>query len=254
MQIIQNAIAGKLTQSVSARTQPVFNPATGEAIGTLPLSTLDEINAAVAAAKAAQPAWGNTTPMKRARVMFKFKELLEKHADELAREISREHGKVHDDALGELARGIDCVDFACGVPQLLKGEFSRNVGPSIDTYSGNPVAAAAGLGTLETYKDEGLLTRGADLAKYWEDALHSLKGLPHVIDIRNLGLIGAVELEPIAGSPTKRAFSAFVKAYEAGILIRTTGDIIAMSPPLIIEKHQIDTLIGTLGEILKTLE
>ncbi|MDO8361239.1 MAG: aminotransferase class III-fold pyridoxal phosphate-dependent enzyme, partial [Devosia sp.] len=122
------------------------------------------------------------------------------------------------------------------------------------TYSGNPVAAAAGLATLETYKEEGLLTRGAELATYWEDALHSLKGLPHVIDIRNLGLIGAVELEPIAGAPTKRAFAAFVKAYESGILIRTTGDIIAMSPPLIIEKAQIDTLIGTLGGILKTLE
>jgi beta-alanine--pyruvate transaminase len=122
------------------------------------------------------------------------------------------------------------------------------------TYSGNPVASAAGLATLETYKDEGLLTRGAELGKYWEDALHSLKGLPHVIDIRNLGLIGAVELEPIAGSPTKRAFSAFVKAFEAGILIRTTGDIIAMSPPLIVEKSHIDILIGKLAEILKTLE
>jgi beta-alanine--pyruvate transaminase len=122
------------------------------------------------------------------------------------------------------------------------------------TYSGNPVASAAGLATLETYKDEGLLTRGAEMAPYWEEALHSLKGLPHVIDIRNLGLIGAVELEPIAGSPTKRAFSAFVKAFEAGILIRTTGDIIAMSPPLIIEKSHIDTLIGKLAEILKTLD
>jgi beta-alanine--pyruvate transaminase len=122
------------------------------------------------------------------------------------------------------------------------------------TYSGNPVAAAAGLGTLETYKDEGLLTRGASIAKYWEDALHSLKGLPHVIDIRNLGLIGAIELEPVAGSPTKRAFSAFVKGYEQGILIRTTGDIIALSPPLIVEKSHIDTLIGKLAEILKTLE
>jgi beta-alanine--pyruvate transaminase len=122
------------------------------------------------------------------------------------------------------------------------------------TYSGNPVAAAAGLGTLETYKDEGLLTRGATLSKYWEDALHSLRGLPHVIDIRNLGLIGAVELEPIAGAPTKRAFAAFVKAFEEGILIRTTGDIIAMSPPLIISKAQIDELIGKLGDILKGLE
>jgi beta-alanine--pyruvate transaminase len=123
------------------------------------------------------------------------------------------------------------------------------------TYSGNPVASAAGLATLEVYKEEGLLTRGAgEPGKYWEDALHSLKGLPHVIDIRNLGLVGAVELEPIAGSPTKRAFSAFVKAFESGILIRTTGDIIAMSPPLIVEKSHIDTLIGTLSTILKGLE
>jgi beta-alanine--pyruvate transaminase len=123
------------------------------------------------------------------------------------------------------------------------------------TYSGNPVASAAGLATLEVYKEEGLLTKGGgEIGKYWEDALHSLKGLPHVIDIRNLGLIGAVELEPIAGSPTKRAFSAFVKAFEAGILIRTTGDIIAMSPPLIVEKSHIDILIGKLAEILKTLE
>jgi beta-alanine--pyruvate transaminase len=123
------------------------------------------------------------------------------------------------------------------------------------TYSGNPVAAAAGLGTLETYKDEGLLTRGSgELGKYWGDALHSLKGLPHVIDIRNLGLVGAIELESIAGSPTKRAFAAFVKAFESGILIRTTGDIIALSPPLIVEKTHVDTLIGKLADILTTLE
>ena len=146
MDIIQNAVAGALVTSTSTRSSPVFNPATGEQIATLPLSTLDEINAAVANAKAAQPAWAATTPMKRARVMFKFKELLEKHADELAREISREHGKVHDDAMGELARGIDCVDFACGIPQLLKGEFSRNVGPSIDSYSDRqPLGVVAGI-------------------------------------------------------------------------------------------------------------
>ncbi|MDT3376206.1 aspartate aminotransferase family protein [Labrys neptuniae] len=122
------------------------------------------------------------------------------------------------------------------------------------TYSANPVACAAALGTLDTYAEEGLLTRAADLASYWEDAVHSLKGLPHVIDIRNLGLIGAIELEPIAGQPTKRAFSAFLKAYEKGLLIRTTGDIIALSPPLIISKAQIDELVTTLGDVLKTLD
>jgi beta-alanine--pyruvate transaminase len=119
------------------------------------------------------------------------------------------------------------------------------------TYSGNPIACAAGLATLETYKEEGLLTRAAELAPYWEDALHSMKGLPHVIDVRNIGLIGAVELEPIAGQPTKRAFSCFLDAFERGLLIRTTGDIIALSPPLIIEKGQIDELFDTLGTVLK---
>ncbi|SEL22687.1 aspartate aminotransferase family protein [Pacificibacter marinus] len=122
------------------------------------------------------------------------------------------------------------------------------------TYSGNPMAAAAGLATLDTYAEEGLFERAAGLAQYWEDALHSLKGLPHVIDIRGMGLIGAVELQSIPGAPTKRAFDAFLKCYEKGVLIRTTGDIIAMSPPLIIEKEHIDTLIGTLADVLKTLE
>jgi beta-alanine--pyruvate transaminase len=122
------------------------------------------------------------------------------------------------------------------------------------TYSGNPIAAACGIATLEVYKEEGLFERAAELEGYWQEAIHSLRGLPHVIDIRNMGLIGAVELEGIPGEPTKRAFSAFLKAYEKGILIRTTGDIIAMSPPLIISKGEIDQLIGTLGDVLKTLE
>jgi beta-alanine--pyruvate transaminase len=122
------------------------------------------------------------------------------------------------------------------------------------TYSGNPVASAAGLATLETYKEEGLLTRGAELGDYFADALHSLKDLPHVIDIRNIGLVGAIELEPIAGQPTKRAFSAFVKAFESGFLIRTTGDIIALSPPLIVEKHHIDELFDGLRTVLKSID
>ncbi|RWA72418.1 aspartate aminotransferase family protein [Mesorhizobium sp. M1C.F.Ca.ET.193.01.1.1] len=122
------------------------------------------------------------------------------------------------------------------------------------TYSGNPIACAAALGTLDTYKDEGLLTRGEELAPYWEDALHSLKGEPHVIDIRNIGLIGAIELAPIPGSPTKRAFSAFVKAFERGALIRTTGDIIALSPPLIITKGQINELIDHVRDVLRSID
>jgi beta-alanine--pyruvate transaminase len=119
------------------------------------------------------------------------------------------------------------------------------------TYSAHPVACAAALATLDVYEEEGLLTRASDLAQYWEDALHSLKGEPHVIDIRNIGLIGAIELEPIAGEPTKRAFSCFLDAFESGIMIRTTGDIIAMSPPLIIEKGQIDELVDTLRAVLR---
>ena len=122
------------------------------------------------------------------------------------------------------------------------------------TYSGNPASSAAGLATLDIYQEEGLLTRGAELADYFADALHGLKGLPHVIDIRNIGLVGAVELEPIAGEPAKRAFAAFLSAYEHGLMIRTTGDIIAMSPPLIIEKAQIDELVEKLATVLKKLD
>ena len=122
------------------------------------------------------------------------------------------------------------------------------------TYSAHPIACAAALGTLDTYEEEGLLTRAADIASYWEDALHSLKDCPHVIDIRNLGLIGAIELEPIAGEPTKRAFSAFLEAYERGLMIRTTGDIIALSPPLIIEKSHIDELFDTLRGVLTSIQ
>ncbi|TLP44312.1 aspartate aminotransferase family protein [Cohaesibacter sp. CAU 1516] len=122
------------------------------------------------------------------------------------------------------------------------------------TYSGNPIASAAGIATLETYQEEGLFEHANALAPYWEDALHSLKGLPHVKDLRNLGLIGAIELESIEGEPTKRAFSAFLKAYDKGLLIRTTGDIIALSPPLIISKAQIDEIFDTLAGILKELD
>lgn len=118
------------------------------------------------------------------------------------------------------------------------------------TYSGNPIASAAALGTLDTYRDENLLTRAAEIAPYWEEKLHSLRDCPNVIDIRNLGLIGAIELKPIDGEPTKRAFNAFLNAYNDGLLIRTTGDIIALSPPLIITHEQIDELFDKLRKVL----
>ncbi|MEQ8816903.1 MAG: aspartate aminotransferase family protein [Thalassobaculum sp.] len=121
------------------------------------------------------------------------------------------------------------------------------------TYSGHPLACAAGLATIDLYRDEGLFERAAELAPYWEEGLHSLKGGNHVIDIRNIGMVGAIELEGIPGKPTARAFDAFLQAYEKGLLIRTTGDIIALSPPLIVEKSHIDFIVETVGDVLKTV-
>jgi len=120
------------------------------------------------------------------------------------------------------------------------------------TYSAHPLACAAALATLETYADEGLLTRGAKMAPAFEHAVHSLRELPHVIDIRNIGLVGAIELESIPGSPGKRAFDIFRECFERGVLIRTTGDIIALSPPLIVEESHIDQAISTIADVLKT--
>ena len=119
------------------------------------------------------------------------------------------------------------------------------------TYSGHPLAAAAGLATLELYQSEGLFERAASLAPYWADALHSLRGLPNVIDIRNLGLVGGIELESRAGAPGSRGFDIFVDCFKRGVLIRVTGDIIALSPPLIIERAQIDTLIETVASAIR---
>jgi len=121
------------------------------------------------------------------------------------------------------------------------------------TYSGHPLACAAGIATLDTYADESLLTRALQLEKHWEDAAHALKGARHVVDIRNCGLIAAVELEPRAGAPGKRAYEAFVKAFEAGVLVRVTGDIIALSPPLIVEKPQIERMFGCVRQVLQAV-
>ena len=119
------------------------------------------------------------------------------------------------------------------------------------TYSGHPLAAAAGLATLDVYESEGLFQRATDMAPYWEEAVHGLKGLPHVIDIRNLGMVAAVELAPRPDAPGARATEVFHRAFDEGALIRVTGDVIALSPPLIISREQIDELVGRLAEILR---
>jgi len=121
------------------------------------------------------------------------------------------------------------------------------------TYSAHPVACAAGLATLDIYAREDLLTRAHSLARYWEDAAHSLQGAPHVIDVRNYGLIAGIELEPISGSPGARAMQVYLQCFERGLLVRTTGDILALSPPLIIETTHIDQIFGTITDVLRSI-
>lgn len=119
------------------------------------------------------------------------------------------------------------------------------------TYSAHPLACAAGLATLETYEDDGLLTRGSKMADTFEQAVHSLQSLPNVVDVRNIGLVGGIELAPIPGDPGKRAFSVFLDCWEKGLLVRTTGDTVALSPPLIIENAHLDQIVGTLADAIK---
>ena len=120
------------------------------------------------------------------------------------------------------------------------------------TYSGHPLAAAAGCATLDVYSDEALFERARSLEDDFADALHSLKGEPNVIDVRNFGLIGAVELQGIDGQPTARAMKVFRECYDNGVIVRTTGDTVAFSPPLIIEKSEIEVIIETVRAALKS--
>ncbi len=122
------------------------------------------------------------------------------------------------------------------------------------TYSGHPIAAAAASATVDLYREEGLFERAAELSPYFEQALHSLKGLPNVIDIRNLGLIGVVELASRPGAVGARAFDAFTDCYASGLLVRPAADTLALSPPLIVEKRHIDEMMGTLGAALKRVK
>ncbi len=143
---IDHFIAGRVAAATSGRSQDVYNPATGAVTGKVALASAEEVNTAVAAAQAAFPAWADTPPIRRGRVMFKFLELLNKHKDDLARLITAEHGKVFTDAQGEVSRGIDIVEFACGIPQLLKGQFTDQVSTGIDNWTlRQPLGVVAGI-------------------------------------------------------------------------------------------------------------
>ncbi|WP_286238080.1 CoA-acylating methylmalonate-semialdehyde dehydrogenase [Neptuniibacter halophilus] len=145
MTMIGHLINGEI-RTDAARTQDVFNPSTGAADKQVALASVATVEEAIAAAEAAFPAWRNTPPAKRAQVMYRFKHLLEQHADKICELIGEEHGKIHHDAMGELQRGIENVEYACGAPELLKGEHSRNVGPGIDSWSEfQPLGVVAGI-------------------------------------------------------------------------------------------------------------
>jgi len=153
-----------------------------------------------------------------------------------------------------MAKGITngCVPMgAVAVKQQIHDVFMNGPEHLIEffhgyTYSAHPLACAAGLATLETYADDGLLTRGQELQGYFAEAVHSLRDAPNVIDTRNIGLIGAIEMAPIAGEPAKRAFNVFIDSFNKGLLIRVTGDTIALSPPLIMKREHIDQIVDTL--------
>jgi beta-alanine--pyruvate transaminase len=160
-----------------------------------------------------------------------------------------------------MAKGITSGTVPMGAVMIRKGiydAFMQAPERTIElfhgyTYSAHPLACAAALATLDLYKEEGLFERAAALAPHWEEAIHSLRGAPHVVDIRNIGLIGAVELEPRPGAPAQRAYDAMLGAFERGLMVRVTGDIIALSPPLTIERGQIDEIVGTVRATLEGL-
>ncbi|HRY89308.1 MAG TPA: aldehyde dehydrogenase family protein, partial [Rubrivivax sp.] len=139
-------IGGRLVPGTSGRQQPVWNPATGQVARQLALASTAEVDAAVASAKAAFPAWADTPPIRRARVLNAFLQLMNQHRDTLAAMITAEHGKVFTDAQGEVTRGIDIVEFACGIPQLLKGDYTEQVSTGIDNWTlRQPLGVVAGI-------------------------------------------------------------------------------------------------------------
>ena len=137
---------GAIFKNTSSRTADVFNPATGEVQAKVSLASKSDVGDAVKSALKAFPAWAETPPITRARILFKFKDLIEKNSDELTKLIVSEHGKVYEDAKGSLTRGLEVVEFACGIPHLLKGEFTENVGKGVDSWSmRQPLGVCAGI-------------------------------------------------------------------------------------------------------------
>ena len=161
-----------------------------------------------------------------------------------------------------LAKGLTNGSVPMGAVVVRKAIYEKMMAAAAEntielfhgyTYSGHPLAAAAALASLDVFEEEALFKRAGELAPYFEDAVHSLRELPHVIDVRNLGMVAGIELQPIPGKPTARAFEVFQRCYDKGVLIRTTGDIIALSPPLVVSKPQIDELVGTIGGVLREM-
>lgn len=141
---------------------------------------------------------------------------------------------IHDDIVNNAADGIE----------LFHGY----------TYSGHPLASAAGIATLDLYRDEGLFDKADELGDYWADAAHNLKGKKHIVDIRTIGLVAGIELEPRPGAPTRRATELFHACFDNGLLVRATGDILALSPPLIMDKSHIDEMFGKLGDLVNRID
>jgi beta-alanine--pyruvate transaminase len=169
------------------------------------------------------------------------------------------HGEAGRPDLMTLAKGLTNGAVPMGatlVSDAVHAAFMQGPPAAIElfhgyTYSAHPLACAAALATLDTYAEEHLFERAIELGDYWQSALHSLRGLPHVVDIRNFGLIGAVELMPRKDAPGARGYEVFERCFrEGGLLVRCTGDVIALSPPLIIDKAQIDRIVEILGDMI----
>jgi beta-alanine--pyruvate transaminase len=188
--------------------------------------------------------------------------------DEVITAFGRIGGATSADILGvvpdiiTMAKGLTNAAVPMGAVAVSRHIHDTVVDGSADgielfhgyTYSGHPLAAAAGIATMDVYKEERLFERAAEMSGYWQDALHSLRGKRHIIDIRNLGIIAGIELEPRPSAPTKRATELFQKCFDNGLLVRATGDTIALSPPLILEKSHIDEMVGIIGTVLESVE